>query len=99
MKCTTDTEKGYTQSGPLFHAKTRALEKLLAKVLAPLNLVPVLLYPTAPNRLSPRDIPGFEVKSHSEGDEDGEIDSWAWFRKDEATASYRLLEEGMMALA
>ncbi|KAK1758039.1 serine hydrolase-domain-containing protein [Echria macrotheca] len=94
---------GYTQSGPLFRAKTRALEKLLAKVLAPLNLVPVLLYPTAPNRLSPRDIPGFEVRSpqSEEGDEeeDGEIDSWAWFRKDEATGSYRLLEEGMSTLA
>lgn len=96
-------EKGYTQSGPLFRAKTRALEKLLAKVLAPLNLVPVLLYPTAPNRLSPRDIPGFEVKpvdeSNPASEEDGEIESWAWFRKDEATNSYRFLEEGMMALA
>lgn len=96
-------KKGYTQSGPLFRAKTRALEKLLAKVLAPLNLVPALLYPTAPNRLSPRDIPGFEVKP-AEGDadasgDDAEIDSWAWFRKDEATGSYRLLHEGMMRLA
>ncbi|KAK5656000.1 hypothetical protein OQA88_5138 [Cercophora sp. LCS_1] len=83
---------GYTQSGPLFRAKTRALEKLLVKSLAPLNLVPALIYPTAPNRLSPHDIPGFEA---SEEKSDEETDAWAWFRKDEATGSYRLLEEGM----
>ncbi|KAK4451171.1 serine hydrolase-domain-containing protein [Podospora aff. communis PSN243] len=89
---------GYTQSGPLFRAKTRALEKLMAKALAPLNLVPALIYPTAPNRLSARDIPGFEVKDGEEGDEEGEIDSWAWWRRDEASGEYRFLEEGMERL-
>ncbi|KAK1830567.1 dihydrofolate reductase [Podospora conica] len=88
---------GYTQSGPLFRAKTRALEKLLAKALAPLHLVPALLYPTAPNRLSPRDIPGFVPAE--EGAADAEPDSWAWFRRDEANGTYRHLEEGMMRLA
>ncbi|KAF3768860.1 FSH1-domain-containing protein [Cryphonectria parasitica EP155] len=91
---------GYTQSGPLFHAKTRALEKLLIKSLAPLKIRPTLLYPTGPNRLSPRDIPGY---APSEGGaaagEETETDAWAWFRKDEATGSYRLLREGMDSVA
>ncbi|KAK3988451.1 putative seine hydrolase [Cladorrhinum sp. PSN332] len=89
---------GYTQSGPLFRAKVRALEKILAKALTPLNLVPNLIYPTAPNRLSPRDIPGYVPSENSPSEED-EIDSWAWFRKDEASGSYRLLKEGMLRLA
>lgn len=100
---------GYTQSGPLFRSKTRALEKLLAKSLAPLRLRPTLLYPTAPNRLSVRDIPGYQPQQGSSGvaaaeeeqGRDGEdtTDAWAWFRRDEATGSYRLLREGMVALA
>ncbi|KJZ72529.1 hypothetical protein HIM_08053 [Hirsutella minnesotensis 3608] len=51
---------GFTQSGPLFRAKTRALEKLIAKTLAPSSLAPVLFYPTAPNQLLARDIPGYQ---------------------------------------
>ncbi|KAK4186338.1 putative seine hydrolase [Podospora australis] len=91
---------GYTQSGPLFRAKTRALEKLLAKALSPINLVPALIYPTAPNRLYPKDIPGYQPPSSSETeDAENEIDSWAWFRKDEATSEYRLFKEGMLSLA
>ncbi|KAK4227364.1 putative seine hydrolase [Podospora fimiseda] len=89
---------GYTQSGPLFRAKVRALEKVLAKALVPLNLVPNLIYPTAPNRLSPRDIPGY-VPSENSVSEEEEIDSWAWFRKDEASGNYKLLKEGMMRIA
>lgn len=94
------TLSGYTQSGSLFRAKTRALEKLLAKSLAPLKLRPTLLYPTAPTRLSPRDIPGYEP-SNAESSEgaDAEMDAWAWFRKDERSGDYRLLKEGMDALA
>lgn len=94
---------GYTQSGPLFRAKTRALEKLLAKFLAPVGLVPALLYPTAPNRLSAKDIPGYQHPSQEGGEGEGaepdEIDSWAWFRRDEASGVYRLLEQGMRTLA
>lgn len=89
---------GYTQSGALFRAKTRALEKLLAKSLAPLKLRPTLVYPTAPTRLSPRDIPGYEP-SNAETPEDADMDAWAWFRKDERTGAYRLLPEGMESLA
>lgn len=76
------------------------MEKLLAKALAPLGLVPALLYPTAPNRLSSRDIPGYEPsEGSSESGEAGATDSWAWFRKDEASGTYRLVEEGMRRLA
>ncbi|AEO64864.1 uncharacterized protein THITE_37820 [Thermothielavioides terrestris NRRL 8126] len=103
---------GFTQSGPLFRAKTRALEKLLAKALAPAGLVPALLYPTAPNRLSPRDVPGYQppplgpstgAVAGEEGDggdgDEGEMDAWAWFRRDDASGRYRFLEEGMVRVA
>lgn len=97
---------GYTQSGPLFRAKTRALEKIVTKALAPVPLVPVLVYPTAPNRLLARDIPGYQPPApppgqQDAGDHDGDYqpDTWAWFRKDEATGTYRLLAEGMAAVA
>lgn len=91
------SQPGYTQTGPLFHSKTRALEKLLIKSLAPLNLAPTLIYPTAPNRLRPRDIPGYQAKEDE--DSDSELDSWAWWRRDEASGAYRFLKEGMMRVA
>ncbi|KAL0466503.1 dihydrofolate reductase [Neurospora intermedia] len=92
---------GYTQSGPLFRAKTRALEKLLIKALSPLNLVPTLIYPTAPNRLSVSDIPGYEPSTSDSGPGgDKELsDSWAWFRREEATWNYKLINEGFERLA
>ncbi|KDN72193.1 putative serine hydrolase [Colletotrichum sublineola] len=88
---------GYTQSGPLFRSKTRALEKLITKSLGPFNLVPSLVYPTGPTKLSPRDVPGFVPDE--EGGEDQDIDSWAWWRKDEASGTYRFLAEGISAVA
>jgi pimeloyl-ACP methyl ester carboxylesterase len=101
---------GYTQSGPLFRAKTRALEKLLAKTLSPISLLPVLFYPTAPNRLLPSDYPGFTPAAPQEGGdsyspnggdakEEDLPDTWAWFRKDEAHNTYRLFNEGMATIA
>jgi hypothetical protein len=77
MSSTTDPSRklrilmlhGYTQSGPLFHAKTKALEKSLAKAFpaapAPGHLAThpggiSLHYPTAPIKLETHDIPGFE---------------------------------------
>ncbi|KAG5929281.1 hypothetical protein E4U42_006415, partial [Claviceps africana] len=91
---------GFTQSGPLFRTKTRALEKLLAKVLSPVSLVPQLVYPTAPNRLLPSDIPGFVPSAAAPGDDDTyQPDTWAWWRRDDASGSYLLLEEGMTAIA
>ncbi|CCE30784.1 related to dihydrofolate reductase [Claviceps purpurea 20.1] len=93
---------GYTQSGPLFRAKTRALEKVLSKVLSPLSLTPQLIYPTAPNRLLPQDIPGFVPSSDiapSSSEEDYQPDTWAWWRRDDASGNYLLLEEGMATIA
>lgn len=91
---------GYTQSGPLFHAKTRALEKMLIKSLGPFGLAPVLIYPTAPNRLRPSDIPGFAPRDDAPaGAEEEESDSWAWWRRDDATGAYRFLPEGMSTMA
>lgn len=92
---------GFTQSGSVFRAKTRALEKLLAKLLAPASILPILFYPTGPNRLSPKDIPGF-VPPADEGDDgaaEGETDTWAWFRKDEHAGTYRFFDEGMATVA
>ncbi|KAK0381216.1 serine hydrolase [Colletotrichum melonis] len=89
---------GYTQSGPLFRSKTRALEKLIAKSLGPFNLAPTLFYPTGPSQLSPRDIPGF-VPDESANGEDQEIDAWAWWRKDESSGSYRFLDQGISTVA
>ncbi|KAF4592362.1 serine hydrolase FSH [Ophiocordyceps camponoti-floridani] len=86
---------GFSQSGPIFRAKTRALEKLLLKALAP-SLSPVLLYPTAPIRLLARDVPGFV----DNGDDDSQrSDARAWFRRDDATGVYVSLAEGMKTIA
>ncbi|KAI9813497.1 MAG: hypothetical protein M1832_006295 [Thelocarpon impressellum] len=92
---------GFTQSGPLFHAKTRALEKSLIKAIPPapspdhLPSYPggvELVYGTGPHRLEPFNVPG----------EDGaeqEVESWAWWRKDEESGVYSGLEEGVAAMA
>ncbi|CAK7242029.1 MAG: Family of serine hydrolases 3 [Sporothrix thermara] len=88
---------GYTQSGALFHGRTRALEKLLQKSLAPFKLEPVLLYPTGPTRLRPQDLPWYEPPE--DGADDDEGDSWAWWRQDDASGEYRFMTEGMNCIA
>lgn len=101
---------GYTQSGPLFHAKTRALEKLLQKSFPsppPLPHKPLpgtlpsypggiqLIYPTAPICLLPADIPGFSsTELQSEGSEKDDPDAWGWWKRDES-GRYVGLEEGL----
>lgn len=75
---------------------------MLAKAMVPFHLTPTLIYPTAPNRLSAADIPGYSSTTSGDAadEETPEItDAWAWFRKDEASGSYRLLDEGMDRLA
>ncbi|KAI1460186.1 serine hydrolase-domain-containing protein [Annulohypoxylon moriforme] len=91
---------GYTQSGALFSSKTKALSKLLLKAVspAPYNLHPTLIYPTAPLRLRPSDIPGYQLSDEG-GNEEEEGDNWAWFRKHEATGTYRGFSDGMRAIA
>ncbi|OOF98608.1 hypothetical protein ASPCADRAFT_504240 [Aspergillus carbonarius ITEM 5010] len=69
---------GYTQSGPLFHAKSRAVIKHLTKALLPTHAV-TTTYPTGPIHLLPSDIPGYEPSSSST--DETSTDSYGWFRR------------------
>ncbi|PGH15267.1 hypothetical protein AJ80_05620 [Polytolypa hystricis UAMH7299] len=60
---------GYTQSGSLFRAKTRALEKHIQKFL-PLHALE-LVYPDGPIALDPADIPGYRPSSTAATTEGG----------------------------
>lgn len=92
---------GYTQSGALFHAKTRALEKLLGKNF-PAGKSPIsasypggvkLIYPTGPLRLLPADIPGYS------GDYDStDNDNWAWWKRDMSNGEYVSLNLGLQTI-
>lgn len=101
---------GYTQSGPSFHAKTKALEKALAKAFPSLPPSPhkplpgtlidypggvELIYPTAPLRLRPSDIPGFVPRE----DATDEIESFAWWRRDDGTGEYTGIQQGFGVMA
>jgi predicted esterase len=102
---------GYTQSGPLFRAKTRALEKSLAKAF-PGGCT--LIYATAPHKLLPAEMPRWDVlqpyasaitnaeraREQAEALQD-EPDAWAWWRRkgDAEPYSYDGLEEGFAAVA
>lgn len=89
---------GFTQSGPLFHAKTKGLEKLLTKVLAPASIAPKLIYPTGPNPLTPTDIPGYRPPVGADADAEPPA-MWAWWRKDDATGVYRHFDKGLAVVA
>jgi len=71
---------GYTQSGPQFHAKTKALEKHLQKALGHLGGVQ-LVYPTGPMRLQPSDYPTEVTADSAEGAGEGESEYYGWWRK------------------
>lgn len=75
---------GYTQSGPSFHAKTRALEKAILKALPTGSS---LHFPTAPHQLQPSDLPDGRAPSSSG-------DNWSWWRRDSAASDiYSGLDE------
>lgn len=92
---------GYTQSGPLFHAKTRALEKHLKKSF-PLHSVS-LSYPTGPLHLSPSDIPDFQPFStpSAEANDTGQPECFAWWRRSNTAnpPEYQGLDEGIETIA
>ncbi|KAI9799323.1 MAG: hypothetical protein M1825_004816 [Sarcosagium campestre] len=103
---------GYTQSGPLFRAKTRALEKTLLRHLRTSLKQPTLeldlLYPTGPLRVIQPSIAeaGSQEANQSKNDnseyssknnEGG--DSWAWWRKNAAGDVYEGIEQGLDAVA
>jgi Serine hydrolase (FSH1) len=96
---------GYTQSGSFFHAKTRALEKILHKAFPPKPISPIfstypggiqLFYPTAPLRLVPADIPGYT--STSDETENEETDAWGWWKRETGTGVYYGLEQGLSTI-
>ncbi|KAI4238369.1 MAG: hypothetical protein L6R40_005731 [Gallowayella cf. fulva] len=70
---------GYTQSGPLFRSKTRALEKALTKALP--NHTLHLSYPTGPIILNPSDIPGYNGPSTSNEDPAEPEPAYGWWRR------------------
>ncbi|KAL8671670.1 MAG: hypothetical protein Q9168_003818, partial [Polycauliona sp. 1 TL-2023] len=96
---------GYTQSGPLFHSKTRALHKALTKALPAYSIH--LSYPTAPIHLDPSDIPGYNGPSTKESKEETEPAYGWWRRKDmpnpsqkgETSIVYTGLQDGMARIA
>lgn len=87
---------GYTQSGPIFHAKTRALAKHLQKSF-PLHEVS-LCYPTGPLRLNPADIPGYTPSSETEPQE---IEAYGWWRRSSTSEppEYTGLDDGLSCVA
>ncbi|TAQ85191.1 hypothetical protein B7494_g6481 [Chlorociboria aeruginascens] len=98
---------GYTQSGPLFHAKTRALEKALSKAFPASASSPLyssypggvsLYYPTAPMRLSPADIPGYTPSANPDIT-DAEVEAYAWWRRETGGLKYLGFENGFQTMA
>jgi hypothetical protein len=95
---------GYSQSGPLFDIKTKALQKSLAKafpaVPQPGHLPSYpggieFVYPTAPIKLDPTDIPGFDGSDAGSGEAYG----W-WRRKGEGEPyTYVEMEIGLQSIA
>ncbi|KAL4970031.1 alpha/beta hydrolase [Aspergillus stella-maris] len=88
---------GYTQSGPLFHAKSRALIKHITKAF-PLHEI-AAIYPTGPLRLNPADIPGYEPSQDT--NEDTEIEAYGWYRRSNTAEPplYVGLEDGLDCIA
>lgn len=96
---------GYTQSGPLFQAKTGALRKTLQKSF-PAGVE--LVYPTAPIRLTPADesFLGNTLNGKEGEDEEQEIDAWAWWKRKGSSAGnniepyiYEGIETGLATIA
>jgi fermentation-respiration switch protein FrsA (DUF1100 family) len=102
---------GYTQSGPLFRAKTRALEKHLQKTFSPSGGCE-LVYITAPFVLSGADIPNWDPTtatiassallgsaSHDEAraQVESDPDAYGWWRRRNDT--FAGLEEGLECVA
>lgn len=56
----------------------------------------LLLYPTAPIPLSPADIPGF---SPAANEDESELDSWGWWKRETGSGRYAGLEDGLERIA
>ncbi|GFF27212.1 dihydrofolate reductase [Aspergillus udagawae] len=92
---------GYTQSGTLFHAKSRALIKHITKAF-PLHEVSAI-YPTGPIRLNPADIPGYEppAEGSTAEQQQEQIEAYGWYRRSNTADPplYLGLEGGLDAIA
>lgn len=87
---------GYTQSGTLFHAKSRALVKHIQKAF-PLHEVDAI-YPTGPLRLKASDIPGYEPSDNAEEEE---AEAYGWWRRSNTADPplYQGMDDGLAAVA
>lgn len=86
---------GYTQSGHLFNAKTKALEKVLRKAFPGISLS----YPTGPLELKASDVPGFDA---SKAEKDGsETVAYGWWRRSNTSEppEYVGFEDGLAVVA
>ncbi|KIX04953.1 40S ribosomal protein S27 [Rhinocladiella mackenziei CBS 650.93] len=85
---------GYTQNGPLFHAKTRAMEKHLQKVFPGASLS----YPTGPLHLKPSDVPGWDTRTSEDPDN---TEAYGWWRRSDISdpPEYVGLERGLESVA
>lgn len=90
---------GYTQSGDLFHAKTRALERHLQKSLNSVYSDVSLTYPTGPIRLNPGDVPGFTPSGENSAPE--ETEAFGWWRRSNTSdpPEYLGFETGLATIA
>jgi len=94
---------GYTQSGPSFHGKTRALEKNLKKAFPSPTYALDLVYPTGPITVRPADIPNYQAlgynTEHTASDADPDTHGW-WTRKGDAEPfRYDGIELGLARVA
>ncbi|MCJ1474537.1 hypothetical protein MMC13_003195 [Lambiella insularis] len=86
---------GFTQSGPRFHDKTRALEKAIIKAFPSSSLY----YPTGPLPLRPADVPGYVPGSQEGGTADC-TDSFAWWRRQNGDSPiYNGMDRGLGRIA
>ncbi|QSZ32224.1 hypothetical protein DSL72_001797 [Monilinia vaccinii-corymbosi] len=96
---------GYTQSGPTFNSKTKALTKLLTRQFPPSHPTypggVQLLYPTAPIPLLPADIPGYTPSTDSSTDSSTPTptDAFGWWKRETESALYTGLEQGLTSIA
>lgn len=94
---------GFTQSGPLFSAKTRALHKAFQKAFSPRPVH--FSYPTGPIRLQPTDIPGFssdQLDAASQNDDEEDVQAYGWWQRkdsDDGAIIYKGMEEGLAVVA
>ncbi|KAF7718776.1 Uncharacterized protein PECH_004237 [Penicillium ucsense] len=90
---------GYTQSGPLFHAKSRALVKHIQKNFPSHEVL--ASYPTGPLKLRPSDVPGYEPSEGNGANDEDEIEAYGWFRRSNTSDPplYQGLEDGLATVA